>query len=129
MTTAPASGGRGGWSVVAVASRGFGGAPQIDPTTGLPISTTPTAGGESVDVNSVIIRINPPLTDVRLADVLDAIVQVADHPIKYSIEDYAVVFSAMGPQSPQLYSRTFKIDPNTFVQGLESVGSLAFVQQ
>ncbi len=103
-----------------------GGGQQIDAATGLPISTTPTVGNQPVDINSVIIRINPALTDVRLADALDAIVQVADHPIEYTINDYAVVFSAKGPNSPQLYSRTFRVDPNTFVQGLESVSSLAF---
>jgi hypothetical protein len=48
---------------------------------------------EAVDLNSVSVRLNPPLTNVRLADVLDAIVKVADHPIKYSINDYAVVIS------------------------------------
>ncbi len=111
---------------------GLGGAPggdqQIDATTGLPIgSTMPTVGGEAVDINSVIVRINPALTDIRMADALDAIVQVADHPIEYSVNDYAVVFSVKGPHSPQLYSRTFRIDPNTFVQGLESVGSQIFV--
>jgi tetratricopeptide (TPR) repeat protein len=113
---------------------GFGGGPppvysaaQINPATGLTTTTGAAVGSEPVDVNSVIIRINPPLYNVRLADVLDAIVQVADHPIKYSILDYAVVFSAKGSQAPELYSRTFKIDPNTFVQGLESVGSYVFV--
>lgn len=102
-------------------------AEQINPETGLPMSTTPTAGAEAVDINSVIIRINPPLTDVRMADALDAIVQVADHPIEYSINDYAVVFSAKGPKSPQLYSRTFRVDPNTFVQGLQAVQAEVFV--
>ena len=44
-------------------------------------------------MSAIAIKINPALTDIRLADVLDAIVKVADRPIKYSIEDYAVVFS------------------------------------
>src|SRR5690606_6555848 len=79
-----------------------------------------------VDINSVIIRLNPGLTDVRLADVLEAIVTVADHPIKYSLTDYAVIFSLKGPETPQLHMRTFKVDPNTFIQGLESVGGLDF---
>jgi tetratricopeptide (TPR) repeat protein len=91
VATTPSTSGRPGGGAGAPGG-GFGAAPQIDPTTGLPMNTAPTTGGESVDVNSVIIRINPPLTDVRLADVLDAIVQVADHAIKYSVEDYAVVF-------------------------------------
>jgi hypothetical protein len=70
----------------------------------------------------ISIKIVPPLTDVRLADVLDAIVKVADRPIKYSIEDYAVVFSLKGRESIPLYTRMIKVNPNTFLQGLENVG-------
>jgi general secretion pathway protein D len=101
-------------------------ATQIDPNTGLPITANANAEGEQVDVNSIVIKINPALNDVRLADALDAIVQVADHPIKYSIEDYAIVFSAKGPDQPQLFSRTFKVDPDTFYQGLQSVNAESF---
>ncbi|MBC8096369.1 MAG: tetratricopeptide repeat protein, partial [Akkermansiaceae bacterium] len=111
---------------------GFGGgfapqplAPTIDPATGLPL-TAPLQSEEAVDINSVSIKINPAMSDVRLADVLDAIITVADHPIKYSLMDYAVVFSLKGPESPQLHIRTFKVDPNTFYQGLESVTGLDF---
>jgi hypothetical protein len=108
---------------------GGAGAAAIDPNTGLPIAAGANAGGgnngESVDVGSFIVKI-PSLTDVRLADVLDAIQLVCDHPIKYSVEDFAVVFSAKGPETPQLFSREFKVDPNTFYSGLESVGSTSF---
>ena len=55
---------------------------NIDPATGLPIApaaTAAAAGGEAADIGSTIIHI-PSLTDVRLADVLDAIALVADHP-------------------------------------------------
>ena len=61
----------------------------------------------------------------READVLDAIVTVADHPIRYSIQDYAVVFSLKGPETPELRIRVFKVDPNTFVQGLEAVSGIS----
>jgi tetratricopeptide (TPR) repeat protein len=94
---------------------GAPGAPAIDPATGLPAAAASAGGnngGEAVDVGSFIVKI-PNLSDVRLADVLDAIVLVADHPIKYSVQDFAVVFSAKGPETPQLFSRTFKVDPNT----------------
>ena len=47
-------------------------------------------------------------------------------PIKYSIEDYAVVFSLKGTEQAPLYIRTYRIDPNTFYQGLEAVGALSF---
>jgi type II secretory pathway component GspD/PulD (secretin)/tetratricopeptide (TPR) repeat protein len=99
-------------------------APQaIDPTTGLPIPTT-TAPPEVFDINQVIIKVS--LNDVRLADVLDAIVTVADHPIKYSILDYGISFSLKSPETAQLFFRKYKVDPNTFYQGLQSVSGLDF---
>ena len=91
----------------------------IDPTTGLPVAAP--APAEQVDIGQISIKIVPALNDVRLADVLDAIVKVAERPIKYSIEDYAVVFSLKGQEPSPLYTRTIKVDPNTFIQGLESV--------
>jgi tetratricopeptide (TPR) repeat protein len=127
---APAATGLGG---------GFGGAggvpgapaaapAAIDPATGLPQANAPAGGnGEAVDVGSFIIKI-PSLSDVRLADVLDAIVMVADHPIKYTVTDFAIVFSSKGAESPQLFTRIFKVDPNTFYSGLESVGVTSFGQ-
>ena len=76
-----------------------------------------TNGPEAL--TSLPITIEPPLTNSRLGDVMEAIVKGAGRPIKYSIEDYAVVFSARtGPESPLLYVRAFKVDPNTIVLGL-----------
>jgi len=100
----------------------------IDPTTGMPFIST---ASEPVDLSSTLIRFNLPLRNVSMKDVLDAIVQVADRPIKYSVENYAVVFSfqpeaALGqmtwPQQPiePLTVRTFRMDTNTFLPGLES---------
>ena len=97
----------------------------VDPTTGLPAAAI-AMPGEITDISTVRVKINPPLSNLRLADVLDAVVRTAEKPIKYSIEDYAVVFSAKPAESPALYTRTFKVDPNTFLQGLESVGSVSF---
>ncbi len=45
------------------------------------------------DLNNVVIKIDPPLRDLRYIDLLDAITKVADKPIKFTVEDYAVVFS------------------------------------
>ncbi len=97
-------------------------APQLGPD-GNPL---PAAPPEQVDMSAIAIKINPALTDIRLADVLDAIVKVADPPIKYSIEDYAIVFSLRGREAVPLYVRTFKVDPNTFYQGLQGVGAFVF---
>jgi general secretion pathway protein D len=99
------------------------GAPgAIDPATGLPIPAA--APAEAIDVGATSIKILPPLNDVRMAEVLDAIVKVADKRIKYSIEDYAVVFSLKGPEQVPLFTRIIRVDPNTFEQGLESVVGL-----
>jgi beta-lactamase regulating signal transducer with metallopeptidase domain len=62
----------------------------VDPATGLPVA----APAELVDLASIIVKFNLPLRHVTMKDVLDAIVVVADHPIEYKLEDYAVVFSA-----------------------------------
>jgi len=103
----------------------FAAAPLIDPTTGLPMAPA-AQPAEQVDVGQISIRLVPPLNDVRLADVLDAIVRVAERPIKYSIEEYAVVFSLRGQEPLRLETRVFKVDPNTFYQGLESVEGTQF---
>jgi tetratricopeptide (TPR) repeat protein len=102
----------------------------LDPNTGLPAApaagTTGATGGEQQDIGTSIIIHLPSLTDVRFADVLDAIVLVANPPIKYSIQDFAIVFSAKGAETPQLFMRTFRVDPNTFYSGLESVSAQSF---
>jgi beta-lactamase regulating signal transducer with metallopeptidase domain len=95
--------------------------PLVDPTTGELIPPTPV---EPVDMNSVRIQIVPPLRKIRLSDLLDAIVRVASHPIRYSIEDFGIVFSQTPPdESLQLETRIFRVNPKTFVGGLYSVGS------
>ena len=101
-----------------------GGGGKVDPATGLPAAPA-AGGGETADIGGYIVKI-PSLNDVRLADVLDAIVTVSEKPIKYSIQDYAIVFQAKGAETPQLFMRTFKVDPNTFYSGLQSVSSQSF---
>jgi len=102
-------------------------AAAVDPATGLPVATAVPGGGlGDLDLSAITIKLMPALSDVTLRQVLDTIVKVADRPIKYSIEDYAVVFSFRNAETPPLYSRWFKIDPNTFIQGLQGVVSYDF---
>ena len=109
--------------------------PHADAASGA-ISPTDTSGAAAagavavaapapaVDPSTITIKISPPLDNLRMSDVLDAITKVADQPIKYTIEDYAVVFSPKPVEAVALYTKVFKVDPNTFVQGLENVTSL-----
>jgi tetratricopeptide (TPR) repeat protein len=79
----------------------------------------PATHAGQTDPPSIVITLKTPLTNIRLGDVLDAITKTASQPIKYSIEDYAIVFSAKtGQESPPLYVRTFKVNPNTILEGL-----------
>ncbi len=109
--------------IIGEAASAGGATGAVDPTTGLPIAAAPA---DAVDISTVRVKINPPMNNLRLADVLDAIVKTADRPIKYSIEDYCIVFSARAAETPALFNRTFKVDPNTFFQGLQSVSSMSF---
>lgn len=88
-------------------------------TTGQPVPPPPQP--EQYALGEVQIKIEPPLRDVRLADVLDAIVAVADHPIQYSIQDYAVVFAKAGPTPEREPGATFTFAGGTPQQFLEAL--------
>lgn len=90
---------------------------RIDPVTGLPVITVPAP--KAVDIiKSITVSIKPALIGAHLGDVLDAVVKGADKPIKYSVEDYGVVFSPNDPAKPQFEMRAFKVDPRVFPAAL-----------
>ncbi len=91
------------------------GPPIIDPLTGVLTTNTAIIDPSLIDMP---ITINPPLTNISLGDVLNALVLAAPKPIHYSVEDYAIVFSAGKPPSP-LYSRHFRIDPSKFMDAMQ----------
>jgi hypothetical protein len=70
-----------------------------------------TSTGNDSKLISVPITINPPLTNISLGDVLDALVLVAPEPLHYSVENYAIVFTT-GKPLPMFYSRHFRVDAN-----------------
>jgi hypothetical protein len=100
----------------------------VDPVTGMQIYAPRS------EVPDALIRFTLPLRHVRLRDVLDAVVRVSDQPIKYSVEDFGVVFApdpegqafypaahaSFMPASTLLQARTFTVDTNLFLPGLES---------
>jgi hypothetical protein len=67
----------------------------------------------SIDLENTIITIDPPIRDVRLADLLDAIVKSANAPIEYLIEDYAIVFQSKQGESVKRSSRLAAVPPDT----------------
>ncbi|MFM7804358.1 MAG: tetratricopeptide repeat protein, partial [Verrucomicrobiota bacterium] len=99
-----------------LATQGVGG---VDPLTGQPQQAQQAA--EPVDLNNVPVRINPALRDLRLADVLEIITSVAEKPLKYSVEEWGIMFRQRLPEASQLHSRWWRVNPNTFMEGLQSV--------
>ena len=69
--------------------------PDVDAST-----AATNAAPETVDPSTINVKLV--VNDVSLHDALDAVMLVADRPIKYSVEDYAVVISPKpsGPEPP-----------------------------
>ncbi|MDB6021053.1 MAG: Peptidase BlaR1 [Pedosphaera sp.] len=91
--------------------------------TGLPMVALGTNGE---DITTVIVTMDRELNNLRLADLLDVITRSTDRPIKYSVRDYAIVFSLKDPNEVPMEVRIFHVDPNTFRQGLEGVVGVPF---
>ncbi|MEC7882477.1 MAG: hypothetical protein VYB35_06175, partial [Verrucomicrobiota bacterium] len=100
-----------------------------DPSLGMD-PNDPFAGGglqpqepEEVDIGlEVQITIDPPLRNVSLHQVLEIMKELSNIPIGYSIKDYGIMFSHQPIEGPRLENRTYRVDPDTFMQGLQSVG-------
>ncbi len=84
---------------------------------GQPNLTADSLNAIDLPHTNVLITIDSPLTNAPLGDVLDAMVRGASEPIYYSIQDFAVVFSAGKPAQP-LFTRVFKVDTNSFLNAL-----------
>jgi hypothetical protein len=83
-----------------------------DTTGNVPAGAVAVAGpAPTLDMGTVTIKISPSLSNLRLVDVLNAIVMRADQPIKYTVEDYGVVFSPKPAEAVTLYAKTFHVDP------------------
>ncbi|HJO54250.1 MAG TPA: hypothetical protein QF373_07095, partial [Verrucomicrobiota bacterium] len=101
----------------------------LDPASGFD-PNDPFGGGlpqmqEAEEVNiaqEVSITIDPPLSNVTIHQALEIIVKLSNIPIKYSVEDWGIMFSHAPAEGPRLEMRTYRVDPDTFVQGLQSVG-------
>lgn len=93
---------------------------------------TPNGAGPATErdtLGKVRVRITPALRNVRAKDALDAIIRGAEPPLEYTIEDYGVVIRPRRIRELPLETRVFKVDPHTFIQGVDSVTSGATAQQ
>jgi type II secretory pathway component GspD/PulD (secretin)/tetratricopeptide (TPR) repeat protein len=89
---------------------------------GLPVA----AAAEPTDLNGVGVRLGTQLRDLNLEQVLNILTTIADRRIKYSIEDYGIIISPKVTEPVPLHTRFYKLDPNTFQQGLQNVQAFTF---
>jgi beta-lactamase regulating signal transducer with metallopeptidase domain len=75
---------------------------------------------EPEDLGEVRITIRPALTDVRLADIIDAICEVSPIPLKYSITETGVEFGRKVKDPVVLYTRIIRVDSEAFVRNLSA---------
>ncbi|MEO7300192.1 MAG: hypothetical protein ABI042_16630, partial [Verrucomicrobiota bacterium] len=94
---------------------------MINPQANAGAPSDPNDSASALYLNFDEIRINLSQKNVRLLDVLNAIIQVSDKPIQYNIEDYAVVFSPKASNAITLYTRIFKLDSKKFAEKLQSI--------
>lgn len=88
----------------------------IGSSTGFP---TPAQVDGQSDIASTLVSVKPLLSDAKLVDVVDAIVRSATPPLKWTVLEDGVAFSTRtGNETPPLFTRVFKVDPNTFSSGL-----------
>lgn len=76
---------------------------------------------DAADLENVTVNIDPPLSDLPLVHVLDAITKKADTLIQFAVTDYAVVIWPRTPRDADRFFRTFRSSPGAFQQGLEGV--------
>ncbi len=120
--SANAAGGAAGPGAAPVAA-----APLLDPN-GQPIAAA-AGGTQKPDLDTALVKVGTVLKDLTLRQVLDVVCKTAEvkmpdgrsSGLKYSVEEYAVVFSPKLPEQAMLFARMFKVNPDTFVQGLQSV--------
>ena len=91
------------------------------PATLLDASGNPVPVAQPVPLSEGLIRISTTLRNLTLRQVLDVICKTAELPTQFSVEEYAIVFIPRGPGNAAYFSRIFRVNPNTFIQGLQGV--------
>jgi len=84
-----------------------------------PVRHSLLASRETIDPTQIIIRgLTTPMRGLTVGELLEAVSDSFDLPIKHEVSSFGVTFSYRGPKTEELYSRRFQINPNTFMQGL-----------
>ena len=66
----------------------------------------------------VKVSIDPPLRNVTLGQALDKIVQTATVPMKYTVEEFGIIFSPKLGEAPKLITRLYRVDSKRLLEAL-----------
>jgi hypothetical protein len=91
------------------------------PKLALQTATMPAA--LTLDWDAVVVRQPIPLRHLTALQVLDVITKAADPPIRFAVDDYAIVVLPVAPGSGILSTGVMRANPDTFQQGLQGVTS------
>jgi beta-lactamase regulating signal transducer with metallopeptidase domain/biopolymer transport protein ExbD len=97
-----------------------------DDSSGNPSVSKSKETPKQTPLEDYLVKIDPALRNVSLAQIVQAIAKVArspgedDRKLDLRIEDYAVVFAIKSEQE-SLYARTYKVDPRTFESDIRNV--------
>lgn len=80
---------------------------------------SPVPAAQPVALSEGLIRVSQPLKNLTLRQALDVICKTAELPTQFRVEEYAIAFIPRGPVA--YYARTFRVNPDTFMQGLRGV--------
>ncbi len=90
-------------------------APAFDPNGNVLPAAQPVPLSES------LVQLSLPLKGLTLREALDAICKTSEGGAGFTVEEYAVAFIPRGPGASALFSRTFRVSPDAFMQGLQGV--------
>jgi hypothetical protein len=94
---------------------------------GQQFATNRAAAPTAVKLEDYEVTLTPAIKNLPLRALLGAIMEVAVPPkgsqgapgLRFSVEEYAVVIGQRPAETEPLFTRTFHLDPNTFLQGLD----------
>lgn len=90
-------------------------APALDP------GGNPMPAAQLVPLSETLVHLSLPLKGLTLREALDAICKTSEGGAGFAVEEYAVAFIPRGPGASALFSRTFRVSPDAFIQGLQGV--------
>ncbi|MGB0580475.1 MAG: hypothetical protein ACPGVU_12290 [Limisphaerales bacterium] len=103
---------------LAGANGAAGNAPALDALGNPVVAPTPIAIAPAApELGNVIINLRQPLRNLTALQVLDAVAKTADQPIRFGINNYAIVAMPRSPGSENITSTTLRASPDTFGGG------------